>query len=198
MGQKKVLAVMTAAVFSAGVASLVGQTQTQPPPQTEPQKQATPGIKQRAEVTETFTIEAIDSQSRLITLKDSKGNVESVTAGPEIKRFNELKVGDKVTMTYYESVLYTIRPSTGTAPPASTSTMRRETTGRPGATMTKTLNASVVVDAIDMNTPSVTVKTDDGNTMSFKVKDKANLQNLKVGHRVDISYTRGLAVKVQQ
>jgi Cu/Ag efflux protein CusF len=205
MTQKKGLALVTAMAFSVGVASLVGQTQTQPPTQTPPQnppqtqteKKPPKPMSERAEVTETFTIEAIDYQSRLVTLKDSKGNMDTVTAGPEVKRFSELKPGDKIKMTYYESVLYSIRPSTGTAPPESTSTMHRETTGKPGATMTKTLTASVVIDAIDLNTPSVSVKTDDGKTMSFKVKDKKNLEQLKVGDRVDIAYTRGLAVKVQ-
>jgi len=193
--QKKLLAVVTAAAFSMGGASLVGQTQTKDAT-TQPEAKKTVS-SDHAKVTETFTIEAIDYPSRVITLKDSKGKMETLTAGPEIKRFNELKPGDKVTMTYTESVVYTIRPSTGTAPPASTTSMHRESTGKPGATMTSTVNASVVVDEIDLKTPSITVKTDSGNVMSFKVNDKKALEKVKVGDRVDIEYTRGLAVQVK-
>jgi len=46
----------------------------------------------------TAEITAIDHDGRMVTLEDDDGNVESLYAGPEIKRFNELKVGDKVTI----------------------------------------------------------------------------------------------------
>ena len=39
---------------------------------------------------------AIDYRTRKVTLKGPEGNVVKVTAGPEVKRFNEVKVGDSV------------------------------------------------------------------------------------------------------
>lgn len=59
-------------------------------------------------VTETAVIEAIDSTNRLITFKLEDGMMETVVAGPEVQRFNELKVGDRVTFRFYESVAYAI------------------------------------------------------------------------------------------
>ena len=57
----------------------------------------------------TATIQAIDSTARLITFRNADGTEDSVYAGPEIQRFNELKVGDKVNLTYYESTVYQLR-----------------------------------------------------------------------------------------
>ena len=57
-------------------------------------------VSQGEAVTETFTIVAIDYQSRLITLKDKDGLAETVYAGPDVQRFAELKAGDTVTFRY--------------------------------------------------------------------------------------------------
>jgi hypothetical protein len=52
----------------------------------------------------TAKIEAIDKTARLVTLTDQDGDTETIYCGPEVKRFDELKVGDTVTFRYYESV----------------------------------------------------------------------------------------------
>src|SRR5262245_11310999 len=57
----------------------------------------------------TATIETIDSTNRVIALKTDDGHVETFVAGPEVKRFNELKVGDQVTFHYTESLAYDLR-----------------------------------------------------------------------------------------
>jgi hypothetical protein len=54
----------------------------------------------------TTKIEAIDKTARLVTLKDKDGETETIYCGPEVKRFDELKVGDTITMRYYESIAY--------------------------------------------------------------------------------------------
>ena len=41
----------------------------------------------------TTKIEAIDKTARLLTLKDKDGDTETILCGPEVKRFDELKVG---------------------------------------------------------------------------------------------------------
>jgi Cu/Ag efflux protein CusF len=44
--------------------------------------------------------------------------------------------------------------------------------------------------------PSVTVRTEDGRKMSFKVENAKNLEGVKVGDRVEITYTQALAISV--
>jgi Cu/Ag efflux protein CusF len=159
------------------------------------QKAVTEGeaIEMTAEIT------AIDHDARMITLEDEDGNVESIYAGPEIKRFNELKVGDKVTFRYYESLVSQIRKA-GAAPPApgkGVPTLVRGTGAKPSGTLSQQLSATVTVKAIDPNVPSVTVTLEDGRSMSFKVEDKKNLEGVKVGDKVDITYTAAVMITVQ-
>jgi Cu/Ag efflux protein CusF len=149
-------------------------------------------------VTEIVTIEAIDHENRLVTLKDSEGLVDVVAAGPEIKRFSELKVGDKVTFRYYESALIAVRAKGQAAPTATGEpTLTRGTGAKPSGTLAKQVTASVVVTAIDAKVPSITVRAGNGAKMSFKVEDKKNIEGVKVGDTIDITYTQALAVSVE-
>jgi Cu/Ag efflux protein CusF len=147
----------------------------------------------------TAEITAIDHDARMITLEDEDGNVESVYAGPEVKRFSELKVGDKVTFRYYESLVSQIRKPGEAAPPAGKGapTLVRGTGAKPSGTISQQLSATVTIKAIDPNVPSVTVTLEDGRTMSFKVEDKKNLEGVKVGDKVDITYTAAVMITVQ-
>ncbi len=57
-------------------------------------------LKKEGAVTATATITAIDRASRSLTLKNDKGEEDTVTAGPDVTRFDQLKVGDKIRLTY--------------------------------------------------------------------------------------------------
>ncbi len=153
-------------------------------------------VTKGAIVTETATIVAIDSTNRIVSLKLEDGTIEPVFAGPDVKRFTELKIGDKVTFKYDESVVFAIQQP-GAKPPADAPpTLVRNTGPRPGGTMSQQVTAVVTIQAIDMAIPSVTIKTEKGDTMSFKVEDKANLKGVKVGDKVQITYTQALAISV--
>jgi Cu/Ag efflux protein CusF len=47
--------------------------------------------------TETAIVESIDAKTRTITLKRPDGTFVGTVAGPEVKRFAEIKVGNKVS-----------------------------------------------------------------------------------------------------
>ena len=55
------------------------------------------------------TIQSINAPTRVVILKNDDGTEDMYVAGPEIQRFSELKVGDKVNATYYESTVYELR-----------------------------------------------------------------------------------------
>ncbi len=148
-------------------------------------------------VTETVTITAIDKTARIVTLQDKNGITLDVLCGPEVQRFDALKVGDKVTFRYHESVVSSIsRPGEAPKEPISSS-ISRTSGAKPGGTVAQQLNATVTIEAIDPKIPSVSVKTEGGSHMSFKVEDKKNLEGYKVGDKVNITYTQALAVSVK-
>ena len=147
-------------------------------------------------VSESFTIEAIDSSRRIVTLKDKDGLFEDVWCGPEVQRFEALKVGDKVTFRYYESLVSAIKPSTAAPKPPTAAAVTRTPGTAPGGTVSQQMVAVVTIASIDAKTPAVTITNDRGQKMSFRVEDPKNIAGYKVGDKVEITYTQALAVSV--
>jgi hypothetical protein len=156
-------------------------------------------VTQTEAVEVTSKIEAIDKTSRMVTLKDKEGDMETIYCGPEVKRFDELKVGDTVTFRYYESMAYTIRkPGQPSGQPTQTDpTITRSQGPKPGGTIAKQETATVTIKAIDPKIPSVTVLSEDGRTLSFKVDKKENLKDVKVGDKVEVTYTKAVMISVK-
>ena len=146
------------------------------------------------------TITAINKATRVVTLKNTEGRVEEIVAGPEVQRFDELHVGDKVTFSYQESLVYQIRKP-GQAPSASAATnssnIVRSTGPRPGGTVTERQTKTVTVEAIDKKEARISVRTAEGHGIIAIVDDKGNLNGIKVGDKVDITYTEALMITVE-
>lgn len=146
----------------------------------------------------TAKIVAIDRESRVVTLQDTQGNVESLKVGPGVTRFDALNVGDTVTFRYQESVAYAIaKPDAAVPTSQATPSIDRSPGTKPGGTISQTVTALVTITAMDPSVPSVTVKTQDGHTIAMLVNDKANLSGLKVGDVVQVTYSQALTISVQ-
>jgi Cu/Ag efflux protein CusF len=159
-------------------------------------KQTTVGAAGTA--TATATIQVIDSTNRLVTLKFADGTVNTVWAGPEVRRFDELKVGDKVTFRYQEAAVVEVKkPGEASSGPSAQAGIARSTGPKPGGAIAEQVKATVTVEAIDFGVPSIAVKTDDGSRISYKVEDKKNLEGVKPGDRIEITYTRALMITVE-
>jgi Cu/Ag efflux protein CusF len=148
-------------------------------------------------ISETFTIEAINYADRIVTLKDKDGFSEDVVAGPEVKRFDALKVGDRVTFRYHESLVTALRRADAAKKAPEAVAVNRTPGTKPGGTVSQQMTTAVTLEAIDAKVPSVTIKTADGRRMSFKVENSKNLAGYKAGDNVEITYTRALAVNVE-
>jgi hypothetical protein len=154
-------------------------------------------VSQGAAVSRTFVIDAIDHSSRLVTLRDTDGSTATIYCGPEVKRFDALKVGDKVTFRYHESIVYQINKPGSAGASSATGGVTRTPGDRPGGTISQQMTAAVTVNAVDPKTPSVSVTSADGRKMSFKVDNPKNLEGVKAGDKVEITYTQALAVSVE-
>ena len=144
----------------------------------------------------TFTIDAIDHSSRIVTLKAADGTYEDVFCGPEVQRFDALKVGDKVSFRYHESLVTTIKHASTPAKAPDAAAITRSSGTSPGGTIARQMTAVVTLSAIDAKVPSVTVTTDKGHKMSLKVENAKNLEGYKVGDKIEVTYTQALAISV--
>jgi Cu/Ag efflux protein CusF len=150
-------------------------------------------VSRTEEITESFTIEAIDHSARVVTLRNKAGLLEEVYCGPEVQRFDALKVGDTVTFRYYDTVVTGLsKPGAG----AASSTTVTRTPGAPGGSIARETAATFTIETVDPKAAEVTVRTAAGGRSVFKVQDVKNLEGYKAGDQVTITYTRGLAISV--
>ena len=146
----------------------------------------------------TATVEAIDSQRRELTLKGPGGNLVVMEVPPEVKRFNEIKVGDQLTVEYKESLIVDVKKADSGAKLGMSQEIggERKPGAKPSGVLTRRLTATVEVVSTDMKTPSITIKEANGNTQSFRVKDAKRLEGVNPGDKLMITYDEAVAIKV--
>ena len=154
-----------------------------------------PALQSKPE-TITATIEAIDKASRVVTLKGPEGNSVDVKASDQLEGFNSLRVGDEVTATYFAAVMIRARKPGDPVATGEPATTVRRTERTPGSDTRQERTFTVTVEAVDTKAPSLRVKGPQGRVVTMAVADPKQLQNLKVGDTVDLTYYESLLVKV--
>jgi len=156
------------------------------------QTKTIPGDKQ----TITGTVEAIQADRREVTVKGPMGNYVTLTAPPDAKRFSEIKVGDTITVTYYENIVLRVK-APGEKDVDTDKAARTPSSGAPGATAATQRTITATITEIDMNIPSITFTGPNNWKYSSKVADKKALASVKVGDKVDITWTEAVLISVE-
>ena len=146
----------------------------------------------------TATIIAIDKTTRDITLKGPKGNWVVVTAGPEVKNFDLMNVGDKVHARYIEALVLELKKGNDMA---VTRTDEASAQGAaPGAQPHGVAGRriTVVADVVAVNRETQTVTLQGPQlTAEVKVADPDQFRRIKKGDQVYAVYTQALAMVVE-
>ena len=144
----------------------------------------------------TATVESIEAATRSVTVKKPDGTYEVFYVPSAVKKFDTLKIGDKVTARYYENVVLQVKaPGETGAGDKSASAVTRATAGTAGtAAHQRTITATIA--AIDPNTPSITFTGPNGWKYSTRVEDTAALAKVKVGDKVDITWTEAMVLSL--
>ena len=148
-------------------------------------------------VTLSGTVATIDHEKRSVNIKKADGSFETVDVPAGAQRFDELKVGDKVSVTYNNNVSARLKPP-GEAPvdtATKTSTMGQET--RPGGTAAVQRTMTTTIDAIDKNASAITFVGPNGWKYTRHIVDPTVLDKVKVGDKVDITWNTDVTVAVQ-
>jgi Cu/Ag efflux protein CusF len=175
------------------VQAQAGTEKTAPPVEKMPGKGALGAIKVRG------TVEAIDKEKSTVTLKGPKGRTITLDVRDK-QKLDAVKVGDPVVATYMEAVVFQVKKA-GTAAPGVTSQESR-VSSKPGETPAGAIGREVTVTAtitaIDKKAQTVTIKGPAGGTETIKAKDPKNLEGIKAGDLVEITYAQALAVALDK
>jgi hypothetical protein len=154
------------------------------------------GIAKTVDITATIT--AIDKATRDVTLKGPQGKELTVTAGPEIKNFDQLKVGDLVNTRYVEALTLKLVKGGGMAV-ARTDTMDAagaKAGAQPAGAVGRQVTVVADVIGLDPATQTVTLKGPQ-RTVDLVVSDPEQFKRIAKGDQVQATYTQALAMAVE-
>jgi len=157
-----------------------------------------PSIQATEKFTEQATVTAIHKEKRLVTLKGEGGETETIKAGPEIKNFAQLKVGDVVKVSYTEKL--TIHVEGPGTPEVTHETMSAEAKPgeKPSASVTERTTYKASITAIDKANGTATLKGYDASEFTVTPMIPANLDKVAVGDLVVFTHTMGVAASVEK
>jgi hypothetical protein len=130
-----------------------------------------PAATVSAAATTTATVTKIDRKDRWVTLKMADGTLVDIQAGPAVKNFAQIQVGDQVTADREATLDVEVLPAGQAAPNVSggTAVATAPAGSKPLGVVVDTTVVSGTVTAIDYARRSVTLLGPAGNSRTIEV-----------------------------
>jgi len=159
-----------------------------------------PSLHASQTATMTAVVEAIDHETREVTLKDPEGNTMTFVAGDDVRNLDQVSVGDTVVAQYEQSLDIEVFPNDGSAPGAGEMTVagRAEKGEMPGAAIVNSQVVTATVEEINLENNTFKLKGPSGEVREYVARDPENLKKAEVGDLVVISYTEAVALSVEK
>jgi hypothetical protein len=146
------------------------------------------------------TVTAIDPAKREVTIQGDHGPL-TVQVGPDVKNFNNLKVGDRVNISYYQGIAAQIVKGGKKVsdPAASTFSTGTPAGMRPSGVVGASVTVTAKIQDVNLPTNTVAFTNSDGTTHIVQVKTpemQSFIRELKRGDIVQVTFTDSVAVEV--
>jgi hypothetical protein len=157
-------------------------------------------LSESSVISSAATVTAIDHRNRQVTLRFPDGRTHTVQVDPAVRNLEQVRRGDEVIATYYESVAVHVRRA-GTAEPGVTTdaaVARAEPGQRPAGAMAATTTVTATVVAVDRKHHTIDLRGPEGNVRTVDVQHPEQLAHVKVGDLVELRVTQALAIQVEK
>ena len=144
----------------------------------------------------TANITAIDKAARMVTLKGPKRTVE-IIAGDDVKNFDQLKVGDNVTVKFVEALTLELKKTTVKPDiKADVAAVRATPGAKPGGAVGRQITIIAEVVMVDPENSIIALKGPQGRVVELPVQNKDQFKVVKKGDQVEVVYTEAVALAV--
>ena len=154
------------------------------------------------EVTVQATVVAVDKENRELTLERPDGSYVEVVAGPEVRNFDQIELGNTVTARYVVSLsARRLEPDEpDTEPTVGVLTARAEPGQAPAGAIGSDMAMTVLVKSVDQDQHIVTFTDPNGALHAVEAErdeGKNFVRGLKPGDRVELIYEEVLVMSVE-
>lgn len=191
----KKIALVSAAVLMMGTSAVIAQNK----PQAVVAVETAPGVLKVAEgVQFQGKFKSIDPKTRQVVIVGPNGNEFKTVLGDEVKNFNQIKVGDIVTLTHVEILVADIKKPSKVEIRERVETekaVRAKLGDKPAAAIERQVSIVADVTAVDDKKGTLTIRGAT-RTLDIKVKDPKVLKGVKVGTQIEAMVTEIIAIEV--
>ena len=190
---KNVLLLAVAAL----AAPFAAQAQNQP--QAVVMVEKAPGVGAASETVQLQgKIKFVDKKRRSVVIVGPNGNEILIYLSDEVRNFDQIKVGDLVTLTMMQAIALELRKVANNGVRErvdSENAVVAKPGEKPGVMVEKSVRVVANVVAVNSKAQTVTLRGPK-RTVELAVKDPAMLQNVKVGDQVEGVFTEAVALTV--
>jgi Cu/Ag efflux protein CusF len=151
-------------------------------------------------VSATATVEAINRKTRTVTLRRSDGELIRFHVGDDVRNLPQVRKGDLVNVTYYESVaLHLRKPGRGHMGVTVDEDAARAQPGElPAGAVGREVRVTSKVVQVSRRDRTATLELPSRERITFAIEDPSQLSRLKVGDLVQATYREAIAVTVNK
>ena len=148
----------------------------------------------------TAVVEAIDHETRVVTVRKPDGESITFTASSEARNLDQVTVGDMLIAEYQETVSIEVMENEGFEPEIiEASAMARTEKGQmPGMAAMDATVIIATVEEINLEANTFKLKGADGEVNEYTARNPENLKRSAVGDLVVITVTEAIALTVEE
>jgi hypothetical protein len=157
-----------------------------------------PRFEVTEQVTDTLKILKIVKDTRTVSLRRSSGDTVEVVAGPEVRNFDQLKVGDRVVTKLSETMMIHVEEGGSPEIVKETTVGHAPVGSAPRGTKSERNQFKASIVSIDLENGTATLKGPDPEPFTITPADRTNLTRVKVGDLVVVTHTVTTAIWVEK
>ena len=144
-------------------------------------------------------VEAVDQETRVVTLRKSNGEAITFTAGDDVRNLAQVSVGDHLTAEYVETISVMVMAADGLeAEAAEVAAMARAEEGdMPGFAAMDAVVITATVEEINLEANTFKLKGPDGAINEYTARNPQKLERSAVGDLVVMTVTSAVAIVVE-
>lgn len=144
------------------------------------------------------SITALDLSKRSFTLTDNQGNSRTLLAPPEMRNFEQLKVGDRVNAVVgLERMVYLREPGEPASDGAAGLLASTPSGDKPGLLVADTVEITATVKGMDTTRRTATLQLPDGSLRTVQVRPDIEMKSEYLGREVVVRTSSAIAVRVE-
>ena len=143
-------------------------------------------------------VKSVNKKARSIVVVGATGGAILLTLGEEARNFDQIRVGDLVTLTYVQALALELRKvdNMGIRERVESEQMQRAPLGeKPAGSVERSVRVIANVVAVNPKAQTVTLRGPK-RTIELAVNNPAQLKEIKVGDQVEAHYIEAVAIEV--